>query len=176
VGTGGAVFAETERTTLREMVLDDAPFIHELFTGAEFLRNIGDRGIHSVDDARSYIERVPLTSYRERGYGFYIVEIKDTGASAGICGLIRRDALEHVDVGFAFLPAHCGRGYATEAARAVVAEAAARGIDPILAIAQQENAASIRVLEKIGMHRRGTVRLPGETIDLAFFSTRPQED
>ncbi|NKB88423.1 MAG: GNAT family N-acetyltransferase [Acidobacteria bacterium] len=168
-----SVFAQTDRLVLRELIATDAEFIHELFTGEEFLRNIGDRGIRSPADARDYIERGPRASYRERGYGFYVIELKSTGIAAGICGLILRDGLDHADVGFALLPPHCGSGYATEAAVAVLAEADRRGIDPVLAIAQPENGASLRVLEKIGMHRAGSVRLPGETIDLALYSTRP---
>jgi RimJ/RimL family protein N-acetyltransferase len=162
------------------MTLHDATFIVDLFTQPSFVENIGDRGVHSVEGAARYIRNGPLASYAARGFGFYVVEERSGAGSgapgertAGICGLIQRDGLETVDIGFAFLPQFWGRGYATEAASAVLAMAPGHGLDVVLAVAKPENLASLRVLEKIGMARTGSVRLPGETIDLALYSNRP---
>lgn len=176
-GTGTLAAAdpvlETRRLRLRKMTLDDGEFIVGLFTQSSFLQNIGDRGVNTVADAHRYICEGPMTSYRERGFGFYVVELKDEGDAVGICGLIKRPGLDHVDVGFALLPEFWGNGYATEAAAAALEHGCQRGLDPILAIAQPENRGSVRVLEKIGMRRSGSVRLPGQDTDLEVFTNAP---
>ena len=94
---------ETERLVLRRLALDDAAFLLELLNEPAFLKNIGDRGARTLTDARRYIARGPVASYRKFGFGLYLVELKDSGAPIGICGLLKRDWLEDVDIGFAFL-------------------------------------------------------------------------
>ena len=110
---------ETERLRLRELVESDAPFILELLTDPSFLQNIGDRGVRDLDSARDYIRNGPTASYAKHGFGLWLVERKDDGEPLGTCGLLRRDTLPHVDIGYAFLPRHWSRGYAVEACTAV---------------------------------------------------------
>jgi len=167
---------QTARLLLRRMTVDDGVFIAGLFTQPSFLENIGDRGVKTADDARDYIREGPMTSYRDRGFGFYVVELKEGGDAIGICGLIKRAGLEHVDVGFALLPEFWGQGYAAEAAAANLDEARQLGLGTVLAIVQPENTGSVRVLEKIGMRRSGSVRLPGEDKDLELFINSPEDD
>lgn len=151
---------ETPRLLLQRLALEDAPFILRLVNEPSWLRFIGDRGVHSLEDARRYLADGPLRSYEKNGFGLYRIEAREGGASLGICGLLRREGLDAVDIGFALLPEHCGGGIATEAARAVLGEARALGLRRVLAITVAENAASIRVLQKLGMEAEGTVRLP----------------
>ena len=143
---------ETERLTLRHLTIDDASFILELLNDPSFIQNIGDRGVRTIDDACAYISNGPLASYERFGFGLFLVELKETGVSIGMCGLIKRDALPDVDVGFAFLPQFWGTGYAFESASAVMTYGRdTLGLDRIVAIVSPDNDGSIKVLQKIGL-------------------------
>lgn len=145
------VIARTERLSLRRMTEDDAPFILELLNDDAFHRYIGDRGVRTIDDARVYLRDRTIAPYEQLGYGMYLVERQGDGAPLGVCGLVKRDTLEHADIGFAFLPAARGTGYARESAQAVLEHARADcGIDHLLAIVSPDNAASVRLLERLG--------------------------
>ena len=115
-----AVVYESPRLRMRPLVDEDAPFILELLNDPAWLRYVGDRGVRTLGDARRYIEQGPRRMYAEHGFGPYLVERKDDGASLGICGLFRRDTLPDVDVGFALAEHFRGRGYAYEAAAATL--------------------------------------------------------
>lgn len=159
---------ETERLLLRELVHDDAPFVLELLNDPGWLRFIGDRGVRSLADARGYIDGRRAV-YAEHGFGLWLVEPRRGGAPLGLCGLVRRDGLPAADLGFAFLPAHRGRGYAGEAAAAVVDWAKEKlGRPRLLAITSPDNASSRRLLERIGFRHEGELRLPpeSETVEL----------
>jgi ribosomal-protein-alanine N-acetyltransferase len=108
---------ETDRLILRELTVEDAPFILELVNDPDWRHFIGDRGIRTLVDAGAYILGGPVAMYRRLGFGLWHVALKDQ-TPIGICGLIKRDTLDHVDIGFAFLPGFRGRGYAYEAASA----------------------------------------------------------
>ena len=150
----------TERLVLAPFTAEDAPFIVALLTDPDWLRYIGDRGVRTESEARGYLEAGPLASYAAHGFGLYRVARRDTGVPIGMCGLLRRDTLPDVDLGFAFLPAHRGQGFAREAAAATLAYACETlGLDRILAIVSPANASSIRVLETLGMRREATVQL-----------------
>ena len=110
---------ETDRLILRQLSTEDAAFILELVNEPSFIQNIGDRGVRTLEDARAYILRVAISSYEKNGFGLYLVELKDSGQSIGMCGLIKRDGLEDVDIGYAFLPRFWLKGYAVEAAAAI---------------------------------------------------------
>ena len=143
---------QTKRLNLRHLMIDDAPFILELLNDAAFIRNIGDRGVRTIDDACAYILNGPVASYERFGFGLFLVELKETGVSIGMCGLIKRDALPDVDVGFAFLPRFWGAGYAFEAASAVMTYGRdTLRLERIVAIVSPDNAGSIKVLQKIGL-------------------------
>lgn len=169
--TGPRVILETPRLVLREFTHGDDGFVLRLLNEPSWLRFIGDRGVRTLEDARRYLDDGPCRSYARNGFGLWCVEPRDRGAPLGMCGLIRRDTLPDVDVGFAFLPVAWGRGLAREAAAAVLDHARdALRLRRILAITDPENAASIRVLERIGMRQEGTVRMPGEAIDLLLYA------
>ena len=143
---------ETERLRLRQFADSDAEFVLELLNEPSWLRFIGDRGVRTLDDARSYITNGPKAMYARHGFSLLVVERKTDGAALGMCGLIQRDTLDAPDIGYAFLPRAWGQGYAREAAAAVLAHGhSALALPRILAITDPENTASIRLLEDLGM-------------------------
>jgi [ribosomal protein S5]-alanine N-acetyltransferase len=162
---------ETERLALHELTEDDAPFILELLMSRGFRENIGDRGVSDLQGARGYIERT-RAGYGANGFGLWRCEVKATGEAAGLCGLVKRDGLEHPDVGYAFLERFWGRGYASESAAAALAYGReVAGLKTIVAITTPANLGSIAVLKKIGMQDAGLIRLPGYDRDSSYFTT-----
>jgi RimJ/RimL family protein N-acetyltransferase len=162
---------ETARLALRQLTTDDAAFILELVNDPAWIAFIGDRGVHNLDDAGAYISTGPMAMYTALGFGLYLVELKATGAPIGMCGLIKRDFLEDVDIGFAFLARYRGHGYAFEAATATMAYAAdALGHERVVAIVAQENHRSAKLLEKLGFHFERMMQYPGETEELRLFA------
>ena len=160
---------ETERLTLRQFTADDAPFILELVNEPSFIQNIGDRGVRSLADAVKYIETGPIASYARNGFGLYLVQLKESGESIGMCGLIKRETLDDVDIGYAFLPKFWLKGYAVESALAVKEQARNLGLKRLVAITDPANAGSIRVLEKIGLTFEKMIRLSADDIELKLF-------
>lgn len=142
---------ETTRLALVQFAPEDAAFILELLNEPGWLRFIGDRNVHSENDARAYIANGPARSYAEHGFGLWKVTLRESGEALGMCGLIQRPQLERVDVGFAFLERHWGRGYAREAVAATLALARGRyGLAGLAAITDPENHASQKVLTDSG--------------------------
>jgi RimJ/RimL family protein N-acetyltransferase len=143
---------ETDRLILRHLDAGDAPFIVSLLNEPAFLHYIGDRQVRSEEDAIRYILKGPATSYRQHGFGLDLVTLKATGTPIGICGLLQRDYLPSPDIGYAYLRRFWSQGYAVEAAAGVMQHARlVLGMPSLLAITADENIASIRVLEKIGL-------------------------
>jgi len=163
---------QTERLNLRRLDAGNAAFILELLNDESFLRNIGDRGVRTIEDAVRYILTGPVESYAKHGYGLWLVELKDEGTPAGICGLVKRDALPAADIGYAFLPRFRSRGYASESADAVLSYArSALGLRRVLAITNPDNSGSIKVLEKIGLKFQRLVRLSQDAPELMLFAS-----
>lgn len=162
---------ETPRLALRRLSVDDAPFMLELLNEPSFIRNIGDRGVRTVEDAREYITLGPIASYERFGFGLYLVERKTPPALIGICGLLKRDELPEPDIGFAFLPAYWSQGYALEAAAAVRDHARdVLGLPRLLAIVNPSNASSLRLLERLGFSYESMTRLTGESHDVRLYA------
>lgn len=146
------IVLQTDRLVLRRITVEDAEFILELVNEPSFLQYIGDRGVRNLDDAREYIRAGPVASYEEHGFGLYLTALKESGVSIGICGLLKRESLDDVDIGFAFLPRHWSNGYGLESASAVMEYGRATlGLRRIVAITAPDNHASIKLLEKLGM-------------------------
>lgn len=141
----------TARLTLRPFTEDDAAFILDLVNDADWLRFIGDRQVHRLDDARRYLRDGPMAMQARLGHSLCCVERRSDGTALGMCGLLKRDSLDDVDLGFAFLPAARGQGHAREAAAAVLAHGLGPlGLQRIVAISDVDNVASARVLEGVG--------------------------
>jgi len=170
--TAASPLLQTGRLRLRELDEHDAAFMLELLNEPGWIRFIGDRGIRTEEAARDYLRRGPMKMYRERGFGLWCVEVKPAGTPVGICGLIKRDGLEDVDIGFAFLARHERQGYGVESARAVMAHArGALGLQRIVAITSVDNHGSIGLLEKIGLRFEKMVTMPGDDEEIKLFAT-----
>ena len=142
----------------------------DLLNQPSFIKYIGDRNVRTLEDAKRYIENGPVSSYARNGFGLYLVQLKESGESIGMCGLIKRPALEDVDIGYAFLPKFWSKGYAVEAARANKEEARALGLKRLAAIINPDNESSIRVAEKLGMKFERMIRLSADDIEVKFFA------
>lgn len=155
---------ETERLRLRHFERRDAAFILELLNEPSWIANIGERNVHDLTQAETWIEEKLVAVYARLGFGFWAVERREDGALLGMCGLIKRDSLPEVDLGYAFVPRAWGLGYAREAAAACLRHAhEALGRQTLLAITGPENQPSQRVLASLGFKLRETTVLDGET-------------
>lgn len=162
---------ETKRLILRWLRVEDAEFVLELLNDVSFLRNIGDKGVRTLDDARSYILNSAVASYERLGFGLYLVELKDSGIPVGICGLVKRESLQDVDIGFAFLPRFWSRGYATESGQAVKSYAIdVVGLNRVAAVTNPDNDGSIRVLERIGLKYERMVKLEKDAQEIKLYA------
>lgn len=163
---------ETERLLLRPFTIDDAGFVLTLLNEPSFLRFIGDKNVRTLDDARQYLLTGPIGSYERNDFGLLLIELKDSHTPIGMCGLLKREELPAPDIGFAFLPDYWGRGFALEAATAVMKDARERlTLDQILAIVNPDNDASIKLLERLGLR---FVRLKGD-VKLYALPNQPVE-
>ncbi|MET3118191.1 RimJ/RimL family protein N-acetyltransferase [Undibacterium sp. GrIS 1.8] len=164
---------DTTRLRLRTITLDDAAFYLQLVNEPAYLANIGDKGIRTIEDAIDSIKKGPIDMQERLGFSLYIVESKQDNIAIGMCGLIKRDGLDDVDIGYGFLSAYTGQGLASEAATAVVNYARATiGLPRLVAITAPENAISSRVLEKIGFTYEKIITLTrnGKTEESKFFT------
>ena len=167
------IVAKTDRLLIRELDAEaDAEFVHELLNTPAFLHYIGDRGVRSVEQARAFVEDRYRASYREHGYGLYLVALRngeaDRGQALGLCGFVKRDHLEHPDIGFAFLPEFERRGFGFESADAMLKLGReSLGFQKILAITSQDNDSSGKLLIKLGFAFTKNITSPeGEVIKL----------
>ena len=153
---------ETDRLILRHQTVEDAAFMLELWNDPSWIRNIGDRGVRTMEDARTSILNGAVEMYAKWGYGFYLVELKDGGLPLGICGFAKRDFLEDPDIGYALLPRYWGKGYAYEAASAVMEYGkSVLGFARIVAFTSADNEASGKLLEKLGLQFEQLMPYPG---------------
>lgn len=167
------VILETERLLIREFTPEDAPYILEQLTSEEWLRFIGDRNVYDLAGARNYLVSHLIPSYVEKGFGFYAVDLKSKGTTIGMCGLVKRDELEDIDIGFAFLPAYFGQGFAFESARAVRDYAFEHlKQERICAITLAENRSSINLLKKLGLHYKKQVLFSNPHEELMLYEAK----
>ncbi len=160
----------TERLHLRVMRLDDAEFYLRLVNEPTFISNIRDKGIRTLDESRASIETGALASQEKFGFSFYLVEDRTTRLPMGICGLTKRDSLDDVDLGYAFLPEFCGQGYAYEAALAVLTHTKnSLPIKQLAAITSPTNERSNRLLIKLGFIFQKTTLLAGDNTETRLY-------
>jgi RimJ/RimL family protein N-acetyltransferase len=161
---------QTERLKLRQFTLDDTDFIIDLLNSPGWLQYIGNRNVKTEEQAINYLKNGPIKSYNQNGFGLSMVVTND-GNPIGMCGIIKRDNLEHPDIGFAFLPEHTGHGYAFEIAEATLDYAKHHlNFSTVLAITLPGNSKSIRLLEKIGLRLVKSFRPQNENEDLLLYS------
>ena len=161
---------ETERLRLREFNSTDGELIFELLNSQGWLKYIGSRSIATIEDAVNYIETKLQKGYRESGFGFYLVELKATGVKTGMCGLVKREGLDDVDIGFALLPQYENKGYAYESSMAVIQYAKNKlKINKLAAITMPSNLTSVKLIEKLGMKFDKKISLPGDPEELFLY-------
>ena len=162
---------ETERLVLRHLTLDDAELMLALWNDPDFIRYVGDREIRTMEEARDTLEDGALAMYDDLGYGPYRVTLKSTDEDIGTCGLFKREIFDEPDLGFGLLPPHRQSGFAYEASLAVLDYAhRGLGLNRLIAIVSPENAASVRLLEKLGLHYERDVRMPDDDHDVALYA------
>lgn len=162
----------TERLSLRLLTFDDAAFLVGLLNQPSFLRFIGDRDVRTEADARRYLTDGPLDSYARHGFGLYLVELKQGQTPIGICGLLKRETLADVDLGFAFLPEYWSRGYAVESTRAVMTHGRSDlGLARIVAITSPDNFPSQAVLKKLGFQFESVIRLSADAGEVHLYAS-----
>jgi [ribosomal protein S5]-alanine N-acetyltransferase len=166
-----SVILETARLRLREISDADANFMLELLNEPAFHQNIGDRGVRTVADASNYICERITSAYERYGFGMWLIELQGSGELVGTCGLIKRDVLEDVDLGFSFLERFWSRGYAIESAKAVIDYAwTVAKLSRVVAIVAPHNAPSIRLLQKLGFVCEQRIRLTSSDPELMLFA------
>jgi RimJ/RimL family protein N-acetyltransferase len=162
---------KTERLSIRPFTFDDAPFILRLLNEPSFIENIADKGVRDLEAARNYLRDGPMASYARHGFGLWRVELASDGTPIGMAGLLKRDFLDDIDIGYALLPEFCGAGYAFEATSAVLGHAGKQlGAKRVVAIVAGHNQPSLNLLKRLGFRSEGTVRMPGEDEDLQFLA------
>jgi len=165
------IILDTQRLTLREFTHEDAAFIRELVNTPGWLTYIGERNVRNEEQAKGYLDNGPIKSYHENGFGLWCVTLKKEGSPIGMCGLLRRNYLDHPDIGFAFLPEYQGKGYAYEAAEGTVHYAKdTLRLPNLCAIVMPENHHSIRLLEKIGLRHEKPILIPPNNEQLLLYS------
>jgi RimJ/RimL family protein N-acetyltransferase len=162
---------ETNRLQLRTLTLEDAEFVLRLLNEPSFIQNIADRGVRTIEQAQDYIRNGPMASYEKFGFGLWLVETKSNNLPIGICGLIKRDVLDDVDIGYALLPEFWSQGYALESASGVMGYAGNKlGLNRVVAVVNPNNESSIRLLEKIGFTFERMVRLTADASEIKLFA------
>ncbi len=168
------MIAKTTRLRIRELAIEDAEFVLALVNEPSFVSNIGDKGLRSLADAKRFILEGPWTYQQKPGYGQFAVELEENGDPIGVCGLLFRESLNLTDIGFAVLPQYWRRGFAFEAAEAVLRYGQSTlGLKKIVGLTSENNLASIRLLEKLGMKFEKTVKMsdddPGTVVYSRWF-------
>ena len=157
---------------MRHLAPEDSAFLAELMNEPPYIDNIGDRGVRTVADAMRYIEEKYTASYARHGFGFYLVELREGATPIGICGLVKRESLDHPDLGFAFLRRHWSRGYAAEAASATLKHARESLMLPyIYGLVSPKNDRSVRLLERLGFRHVRSLALPGQPLESHLYGT-----
>ena len=165
-----APLLETERLLLRQFNSDDAPFILELVNSPGWLQFIGDRNIHSIEDAVRYLNEGPIQSYQKNEFGLSCIVLKSSSQPIGMCGLIRRDFLSDPDLGFAILPEYQGHGYMQEVAAGYLNYIhQCFRMPAVLAITIRHNQRSISLLQRLGFSFMNELQIPGELDPLFLF-------
>lgn len=162
------IVLQTSRLVLREFTPADSAFVLRLLNQPSFIQNIGDRNVRTPDDAVRYLTDGPIASYQRHGHGLWLVA--ESEQPIGMCGLLKRDQLPDVDVGYAFLPEFWSKGYAREAVAATLDFARRLGLPRVVAIVSPGNAPSIRLLEKLGFTAAGNIRLTPDAPEAALYT------
>ena len=154
--------AETQRLNLRRLRKADADFLLELLNQRSWIEFIGDRGVRTPAEACHYLTERVDAQFERYGFGMWGVELREESRLIGLAGLVKRDVLPEPDLGFALLDRYAGRGFAFEAASAVLSLARALGLMRLLAITQPDNQRSIALLLRVGFELEASPLVTGD--------------
>ncbi len=162
---------QTERLSMCQFSLDDAPFILQLLNSEGWIKYIGNRNMSALEEARHYISQLLMPSYATNGFGLWLVLLQPANVPIGMCGLVKRPYLAHIDIGFALLPEYMGCGYAREAVQATLdytQQVLAQ--KRIVALTLPENQRSIHLLQEMGFAFEDTIFAPNDNKSLCLFA------
>jgi RimJ/RimL family protein N-acetyltransferase len=153
------IIAETKRLIISKFTTEDAPFYLKLVNTPHWIQYIGDRNIKTLDQAINALKEGNIKSYKDNGFGFYKLLLKDNKLKPiGTCGLIKRNTLDDVDIGFAMLPEYERKGFGYEASLEIIKLAKHKfNLKRIVAITLPNNKGSIALLGKLGLNYEKTV-------------------
>ena len=161
---------------MRWITLDDADLMLSVWNDPAFIEHVGDRGIQSVEQAHEALLNGAFKLYENHGYGPFRVALSDDDTAIGTCGLFRREGFDEPDIGWSILPDYCGRGYAHEAAVAILEFARSElGLRRITAFITPANTPSIGLATKLGLQYERMTRLVGDDEDVGLYSLILQE-
>lgn len=161
----------TKRLSLTPLSLQNADFIVQLLNTAGWIKFIGDRNIKSILDAEAYIQGI----LAKTSVNYWVVTLKEEKTPIGIITLIKREYLEHHDLGFAFLPSFSGNGFAHEASICVLNYLLDNTQHKtLLATTLKENASSIKLLQKLGFSYTKEIINEGDTLQVYSISKTKQ--
>jgi ribosomal-protein-alanine N-acetyltransferase len=152
----------TERLEMRALTLADAPAAFEIYGDPEVMRHVAGGALPDVAAGEAMLQQV-IAHQRLHGYSWWGVFERATGSLVGDAGLYSFEGKgPGVEVGYTFRRDAWGKGYATESALACLCAAfGPLGLERVRAVVLPANAPSLRVLEKVGMRRDGTVQYMG---------------
>jgi [ribosomal protein S5]-alanine N-acetyltransferase len=157
----------TDRLTIRWFDLGDAPFILRLINEPAWLEHIGDKGVNSVQAAEDYLTTGPIAMYARYGFGLNLVLLTESQEPIGMCGLLKRDSLEDVDLGFAYLEEFWGQGFGKESVEAMMCYSRkAFHLERVVAITSPKNTRSERLLNRVGFYFDREIRLSSDSDQL----------
>jgi RimJ/RimL family protein N-acetyltransferase len=162
---------QSARLELRPLTLDDADLMLAVWNDPAFYKYVGDRGIRTVEAAQEALAEGAFPLYEKYGYGPFRVALRANDEPIGTCGLFRREGYDDADIGWSVLPAYWGKGYAFEAARAVLAFAFDEvGLSRITAFISPDNVPSLGLARKLGLGYERMARLVGDDEDVCLYS------
>lgn len=165
-------FYETERLLIRPVDVDDADVIFQLYNMPNFIKFIGNKNINSLSDAENYIKSKFLPQIEKRGFGNYILVLKEGNQKIGSVGIFEREGLDVVDIGFSVLEKFEGKGLMFEAAQKVKSIGMEEfGLNKISAITSKDNFSSQKLIERIGLKFQKYVTLPNDDEELMYYET-----
>lgn len=161
---------ETERLVLKPFAVSDAAFLLTLLNSPKWLQFIGDRNVHTEEEAVDYIKVRMISQLERLGFGNNLVIRKEDNTPMGACGLYERPGLPMVDIGFAFLPEFEGKGYGYEAASCLMqAGKEVFNLKKVCAIATRENTVSQKLLGKLGLLFVKNILMEGDKEELMYY-------
>lgn len=161
---------ETERLIMHLSNINDAEFFLELYNSPKFIEFIGDRNLRTKEDAENYIRERFIPHIEAHGFGNYTVQLKENGMKIGAVGIFKREGLEIPDIGFSFLDAYIGKGYAYESAKKLLEVAQSHfGLAKVSAMTTDSNIASQKLIKRLGLSFKGYEKIPGDAENLRYY-------